>query len=47
MDQPWLAFIAAGAAGLGLGVGLLIGAYAVRGLRHFIRDERRDGGDES
>ena len=36
--DPWQVFVAAGIAGLGLGVGLLIGAFAIRGLRHFMYD---------
>lgn len=37
--EAWHVFVAAGIAGFGLGIGLLIGAYAVRGLRRFMRDE--------
>ena len=37
--DAWQVFVAAGVAGLGLGFGLVVGAYAVRGLRRFMLDE--------
>ena len=37
----WLAtFAAFGFAGLGLGVGLMIGAYVIRRLRGYIREDQ-------
>ena len=39
----WLAVLAAGFAGLGIGLGLVLGAFVVRMLRRYMRDEGLNG----
>jgi hypothetical protein len=40
--DAWQVLAAAGLAGFGLGLGLLVGAFAVRRLRRFMREELND-----
>lgn len=42
-ERPALWLLAAGFSGLGLGIGLVVGAYVARALRKFVRDEDLDG----
>lgn len=41
--EHWLIIAAAGVGGLGLGIGLVVGAFVARTLRHYMRDEGLNG----
>lgn len=45
MSEPWLALAIAGIGGIGVGIGLVIGAFVARLLRKYIRDDERKGKD--
>lgn len=38
-DEFWLTLALVGAGGIGIGVGLVVGAFAVRLLRHMASDD--------
>jgi hypothetical protein len=42
MSTPWLQLAVAGVGGLSLGIGLMIGAFVVRMLRRYTREDTDD-----
>lgn len=39
IDNIWIAILLFGFGGFGVGIGLLVGAYVIRTLRRYMRDE--------
>jgi NhaP-type Na+/H+ or K+/H+ antiporter len=42
-SEFWRIFVLVGLAGLGIGLGLVIGAFTARMLRRYMREERLNG----